>query len=331
MPNAIRRLAGDVASRGTAVLWATQRLEEIRDFASTVTLLDQGVVGFAGPVSALSALAASRRYVLELRNGNHTVSALNDVLAGHGRIERVSSAEYLLAVDSVSTLGKVISCDRGGRCSGRRLPRGTIATRRCVSRDHEPGAGMSAAAVPLSFRVRRFRDEARKLPAFLRRDLLVARQLRAIFVGDIVSLVMQALLFAYIGKLVDTSAMPSYNGQQASYIEFAAIGIAVGAFTQLGLGRAALAIRNEQLVGTLDPMLATPTEVETIQVGSVMFDLVYVPVRTAVFFVLMLAFYGLAYSGTEPAEPRDPASLDSLGVGARDRRGGDGDDVPPGQ
>ena len=106
---------------------------------------------------------------------------------------------------------------------------------------------------------------------------------------------MQALLFAYIGKLVDTSAMPSYNGQQASYIEFATIGIAVGAFTQLGLGRAALAIRNEQLVGTLDPMLATPTEVETIQVGSVMFDLVYVPVRTAVFFVLMLAFYGLAY------------------------------------
>ena len=91
------------------MLWATQRLEEIRDFASTVTLLDQGVVGFVGPVSALSALAVSRRYVLELRNGNHTVSALNDVLTGHGRIERVSSDEYLLAVDSVSTLGKVIS------------------------------------------------------------------------------------------------------------------------------------------------------------------------------------------------------------------------------
>ena len=162
---------------------------------------------------------------------------------------------------------------------------------------------MTLAAVPLSFRVRRFRDEARKLPAFLRRDLLVAVSYRAIFVGDIVSLVMQALLFAYIGKLVDTSAMPTYNGQQASYLEFAAIGIAVGAFTQLGLGRAALAIRNEQLLGTLDPMLATPTEVETIQLGSVMFDLVYVPVRTAVFFALMMVFYGLTYewSGVLPS------------------------------
>ena len=60
-----------------------------------------------------------------------------------------------------------------------------------------------------------------------------------------------------------------------------------------------MAIRNEQLVGTLDPMLATPTEVETIQLGSVMFDLVYVPVRNSRLLRLMLAFYGLAYSGTE--------------------------------
>jgi ABC-2 type transport system permease protein len=162
---------------------------------------------------------------------------------------------------------------------------------------------MTVAAAPLSFRVRRFRDEALKLPAFLRRDLLVAISYRAIFVGDILSLVMQALLFAYIGKLVDTSTMPSYNGEQASYVAFATIGIAVGAFTQLGLGRAALAIRNEQLVGTLEPMLTTPTEVETIQVGSVMFDLVYVPVRTAVFFALMMLFYGLTYdwSGALPS------------------------------
>lgn len=162
---------------------------------------------------------------------------------------------------------------------------------------------MSASAVTPPLRLRRFGGELRKLPAFLRRDLLVALSYRTLFIGDIVALVMQALLFAYVGKLVDPSAMPSYDGHQASYIEFAAIGIAVGAFTQLGLARAATAIRNEQLLGTLDPMLSTPTEVETIQIGSVTFDLVYVPVRTAVFFALMFAFYGLSYewSGAVPS------------------------------
>ena len=159
-------------------------------------------------------------------------------------------------------------------------------------------------------RTRRFREELCKLPAFLRRDLLVALSYRAVFIGDIVSLAIQALLFVYIGKLVDQGVMPTYDGHQASYIEFAAIGIAVGAFTQLGLGRAASAIRNEQLMGTLDPMLSTPTEVETIQVGTVMFDLVYVPVRTAVFFVLMFVFYGLSYqwSGALPSlRTRNPS------------------------
>lgn len=152
-------------------------------------------------------------------------------------------------------------------------------------------------------RVRRFGAEIYKLPAFLRRDLLVAISYRAVFVGDLVSLAMQALLFVYIGKLVDPSVMPTYDGHQATYVEFATIGIAVGAFTQLGLARAASAIRNEQLMGTLDPMLATPTEVETIQVGSVIFDLVYVPIRTAVFFILMLVLYGLSYdwSGALPS------------------------------
>ncbi len=162
---------------------------------------------------------------------------------------------------------------------------------------------MSTPIVAPPLRLRLLGGEIRKLPAFLRRDLLVALSYRAVFVGDILSLLMQALLFAYIGKLVDASTMPSYGSHQATYIEFATIGIAVGAFTQLGLARAATAIRNEQLLGTLDPMLSTPTQVETIQVGSVMFDLVYVPIRTAVFFALMVAFYGLSYewSGAVPS------------------------------
>jgi ABC-2 type transport system permease protein len=123
------------------------------------------------------------------------------------------------------------------------------------------------------------------------------------FIGDIVALLLQALLFSFIAKLVDTSLMPTYGGHHAGYLEFATIGIAVGAFSQLGLTRAAMAIRNEQLVGTLDPMLATPTAVETIQVGSVMFDLVYVPLRTGLFMAIMLAVYGLQYdaSGVVPS------------------------------
>jgi len=105
----IRRLALDVAERGTALLWATQRLDEIRDFAETVTLLDTGIVRFAGSVAELSALAASRRYVIDLRNGSHEVSTLNEVLRGRGHLEPVPSGGYLLAVDAAATLGQALA------------------------------------------------------------------------------------------------------------------------------------------------------------------------------------------------------------------------------
>ena len=65
----IRALIGGLASGGTAVLWATQRVDEIRGFASGVTFLDRGRVRFAGSVEGLMAQAASRRYVIRVRNG----------------------------------------------------------------------------------------------------------------------------------------------------------------------------------------------------------------------------------------------------------------------
>jgi ABC-2 type transport system ATP-binding protein len=65
----IRELIADLAAAGTAVLWATQRVDEIRGFADAVTFLDRGRVRFAGSVEGLMAQAASRRYVIRVRNG----------------------------------------------------------------------------------------------------------------------------------------------------------------------------------------------------------------------------------------------------------------------
>jgi ABC-type multidrug transport system ATPase subunit len=45
----------DLADAGTAVLWATQRIEEIRGFADTVTVLGRGAVRFDGTVPELLA------------------------------------------------------------------------------------------------------------------------------------------------------------------------------------------------------------------------------------------------------------------------------------
>lgn len=137
--------------------------------------------------------------------------------------------------------------------------------------------------------------EARKLPAFLRRDFLVAWSYRMSFFSDLVNLAGLVLVFYFIGLMVDPARLPTYGGSRVTYLEFAVVGMALGIFIQFALSRVAAAMRGEQLMGTLESLLMTPTARATVQIGSVMFDLVYIPLRTAVFLVAISLAFGLSF------------------------------------
>jgi ABC-2 type transport system ATP-binding protein len=68
-PEGARRivdLASSAAAGGAAIVWATQRLDELRGFASRVTILREGTVRFEGTVPQLASTLPPRRYVLRL-------------------------------------------------------------------------------------------------------------------------------------------------------------------------------------------------------------------------------------------------------------------------
>lgn len=148
-----------------------------------------------------------------------------------------------------------------------------------------------------------FVGEVSKLPAFLRRDLLTTLSYRVYFVSDLLGLLSQALLFYFISEMIDSAELPSYGSTSPTYLEFVVVGVAVGVFVQFALTRVAAALRQEQLQGTLESMLVTPTAPGTIQLGSVVFDLAYVPLRTVVFLGAMTVAFGLDFeaSGVLPA------------------------------
>ena len=75
----VRTLVADTArERSIAVLWTTQRLEEIAGFADRVTLLDLGRTRFRGSVDDLIAHSLVRRYVITMptSEGSAEVTAL---------------------------------------------------------------------------------------------------------------------------------------------------------------------------------------------------------------------------------------------------------------
>ncbi len=148
-----------------------------------------------------------------------------------------------------------------------------------------------------------FGSELAKTSAFVRRDFLQAWSYPMGFVADAAGLAGQTIVLYYVGQMVEPGSLPAYGGSEPSYLEFVVVGIAISMFIGLGLFRAAAAFRREQYMGTLESVLMTPTAPSTIQLGSVAYDVIYVPLRTVIFFALIALLLDVHFdtSGIVPA------------------------------
>jgi ABC-2 type transport system permease protein len=147
--------------------------------------------------------------------------------------------------------------------------------------------------------------EAAKLPAFVRRDLKIALSYRVAFASDLFALVAQVLLFSFIAKLVEPDRLPRFGGTEVTYLEFVATGLVLNLAIGVLLYRVAGAIRQEQLQGTLESLLTTPTATATLQIGSVVSTLLTVPLRA----LLLLGGVALAFGLHMDAGGIAPAAL----------------------
>ena len=113
---AVRALVAKAArERSIAVLWTTQRLEEIAGFADRVTLLDTGRTRFCGSVDDLIAHSLVRRYVLTMPGleESREIVALraSGALAGRGDIGVVPSDRdrYVLELREQAVRGDALA------------------------------------------------------------------------------------------------------------------------------------------------------------------------------------------------------------------------------
>jgi ABC-2 type transport system permease protein len=151
-------------------------------------------------------------------------------------------------------------------------------------------------------RLRLALDELAKVPAFARRDFLESWSYRAVFFSDIGSLVIQMVTFYFVGKMVNPAVLPEYGGERTSYVDFVTVGILISVILTVGLNRVSTALKTEQWKGTLEALMMTPTTLTTIQLGTVVYSLVYIPLRTGFFLLaVVIAFdVGIHWSGLLP-------------------------------
>jgi ABC-2 type transport system ATP-binding protein len=105
----VRALIADVASQtGAAVVWATQRLDEIRGFADTATVLRAGAARFAGTVAELMVHATPRRFLLQLSPNGTPPEAAVAPLGEIAQVAPSGGGHYLLALDPGVVLGDAL-------------------------------------------------------------------------------------------------------------------------------------------------------------------------------------------------------------------------------
>ena len=110
----VRDLVTRAARDGAAVVWVTQRLDEIRGFADNVTVLHAGRVRFRGSVAKLMSHATPRRYLLHVAGEPGPVSpaAMRAALGGGATLHDVpgeSGGHYVLALGDDTVLGDALT------------------------------------------------------------------------------------------------------------------------------------------------------------------------------------------------------------------------------
>jgi ABC-2 type transport system ATP-binding protein len=105
----VRDLTTERTRNGTAVLWATQRIEELHGFAERVTVLDRGAVAFAGSVTALAAMGGGDRHILQLASAATIAPTALDGLGSLHPAPGEDASHVLLALAPGASLGAAIA------------------------------------------------------------------------------------------------------------------------------------------------------------------------------------------------------------------------------
>ena len=109
----IRELTRERAAGGAAIVWATQRIEELAGFADRVTVLDAGAVRFEGSLTALAAHARGTRYLLRVgRVPAPDLESLNEALDGFAALapeQGGDPAHMLLTLAPGASLGGAVA------------------------------------------------------------------------------------------------------------------------------------------------------------------------------------------------------------------------------
>jgi ABC-2 type transport system permease protein len=122
------------------------------------------------------------------------------------------------------------------------------------------------------------------LLALTARDYLLARSYRVAFALDLVLGIVSLAIFYFISRSLGDPS-PASLGEAPTYFAFAAVGIAVTVVMESAANGLASRLREEQVTGTLEALVAQPLTVPELAFGLTAYSFVFSTVRAGFYIV----------------------------------------------
>jgi ABC-2 type transport system permease protein len=129
-----------------------------------------------------------------------------------------------------------------------------------------------------------------KIAAIIVRDIRVTLSYPGNFALTWASIFVEVVIAWYISQLIPPSSKFSSSGAVVPYFQYLAINGAFVRFQTAALSSFAEAIRDGQLTGTLEMVMATPTRLPTLILSSGLWSFTLTGLQTAVYIAVATAF-----------------------------------------
>jgi ABC-2 type transport system permease protein len=147
-----------------------------------------------------------------------------------------------------------------------------------------------------------FSDDLFKVAAIFVRDARLAISYPMSFWLGWISIAGQVLAFYFMSKLVGPSAAFGFGGHETSYFDYVVVNLAFVEFQTVAIQSFQRAIRSDQMLGTLEAVLATPTSLPLIVLSSGLWAFALTVVQVAVYLgVASLLGLNLAHTNLSTA------------------------------
>jgi ABC-2 type transport system permease protein len=104
------------------------------------------------------------------------------------------------------------------------------------------------------------------------------------------------LTFYFLDKLFGSAVIPYLEPYGGDYFSFVLIGIAFSSYLGVGLGTFSGSIRSEQMMGTLEAMLTTPTKISTILIASSLWNYISASINVVIYLLIGAILFGVNMS-----------------------------------